>query len=392
MRFGFLFYYLNIICLVFYRCVFSGKKGKKAFLFTSCFHLFIILAIRSIYTGVDVRTQYPSVFRSANQLSFGELISKWSFLSQMRLSWTTESGYAMLNWIFGSLLGMPFRALLVFLSFLNAFAIYKYLKRNSASPFLGTVIVYVLMMEMLIHLLRRATAMSLFMLALLQVEDRHYKRGWALMFLAFTMHRTSIIMFIFPLLSRIKITRKIVLQIIAFICALALVARPLATTLIPQILSFFDKAAYLHTNTWQNPIKGYNTTIKYVYVCVCMFILVGIYLFINFEIFATPENNMLFWIFLFFVATLPIDLILPMLTIGVPVYFRVPTFLLFANIISQRRGNRYVKVFLWLMLFLVLVYIQTRYVIFMLYPNIDPSGGGGYMLEYKTMFQTLSGQ
>ena len=295
-----------------------------------------------------------------------------------------ESGYITLNWIFGNLLGLSYRTWIVFMSFVDAFCVYQYLSHKSSSPLLGAMSIYVFTLTMYFSGYRRCMAMNVFMLAFIQLEKKHYKRALAMMLLAVTMHRSSLIMFIFLLLAKVKVTKSIIMRVIVFTFLLSLVAEPLARRFVPQVLALFDKSGYLTgtgtSDGWLYHKYGFSLlSVLYMMTLLC------IYFFVEINVLQTPRNNLLCWIFLFFVAFSPIDSAMPIISAQISIYFRPSIYLFLTNILAERHENPHIRVILWCFAFMLICLSLHRGTIKMPLTYISAH------YEYKTMFQTPTG-
>lgn len=353
---GYDFYYLNCFMLVIYRLMI---KEKNRFLFVACLQIFLVLAFRSTEVCIDAWYQYPDVYRGASKLEFSQLISGWSLLKQSSMAGPfAECGYISLNWIFGHLLGLPYRAFVIFLALFAAYTLYKYLKRNSFSPFLGalTAYIYLLNGNAYFSAIRRSTAMNFIMLAFMAMEDKNIKKAALLLLASVTMHRSALIIFLFLPFVNMKITRELFRKVVILIFAVGIFALILVQTILPFILSYLGKAFYFYGSGGAITI-GTHLELKAVAgVAILWFIYWGL----DFNLLNTDYNNMLCKIFLFIIIFSPVQTVIPLLT-QVHNYFTLSCFLLVENIIVQRRENKIIKTLMWsaVMIFLVLVLVRN---------------------------------
>ncbi|MBQ3447495.1 MAG: EpsG family protein, partial [Synergistaceae bacterium] len=336
---GYNFWYWNVGVLLVYRLLI---KDRKKFLLAACIQFFLVLAVRSTEIGVDAWYQYPQVYAGASRMSFAELVQNWSLVRQIitPTSWGGESGFVTLNWIFGHLLGLPYRALIVFLAFLAAFTMYKYLERNSYSPLLGAVTMYICLLSGNAYLsaIRRSTAMNFILFAYMAMMDKNRLKAALLILFAMTMHRSAIIIFLFLPFIDTKITRDLCRKIIVIIFAAGLIAVPVASRMLPIVLGWFGKASYFYgASGWLN--SGARLEVKAVAGIVA---LLAIYFFLDFRLLNTAENNMLCKIFLFVIIFSPIQRIVPLLG-DIYMYFTPSCYLLVENLIVQRKEDVFIK-------------------------------------------------
>ncbi len=356
---GYNFYYWNVFSLILYRLAIRSKKG---FLFIACFQFFIVLAIRSIEVGVDSLLQYPVVYAAASKMSFDELLSKWSLFQQIWVStrftrftsFGGESGFVTLNWIFGGLLGLPYRSLLVFLALIAGISIYKFLERNSYSPFLGAIAAYVYLLNCNVYFsaIRRSTAMNFVFFALMAMEDKKFWRALFFLLLATTMHRAAMIMFLFLPFMNVKITRELFRKITLAICVAVMFAPTIASSVLLPLLNSLGKVSYF--TEWI--ARGTRLELKAVVGIVMMFL---IYHCLDFSLLNTSYNNMLCKIFLFIIIFSPVQAITPLLT-NIHSYFTLPIYLLVSNLIVQQRNYKSIKPMMWMAVFVLLVIVLMR--------------------------------
>lgn len=352
---GYSFYYWNVAALPIYRLFI---KDKKRFLFVACLQFFLILAVRSIEVGIDSWEQYPVVYRNASRLSFVELLREWSLLKQIAIDWPpAESGFYTLNWIFGHLLGLPYRALLIFLALIASIALYKYLNRNSYSPLLGAMTAFVYLMNNYVYFsaIRRSTALTIILFALMAYEDKKITKAALLLLLATTMHRSAMIFFLFLPFANVTISRKLFQKTILAIIAAIIIAIPLSRTVLPVLLMSLGKAGYFFKSNGMLA-QGVNLEMK---AAVGIIILAGIYYCVDFRLLNTDYNNMLCKVFLLIIIFSPIQAVVPLLT-QIHNYFTLSCYLLVSNIIVQRREDIFIKRMMQLVVVVVLILVLQR--------------------------------
>lgn len=378
---GYNFYYWNCIMLIIYRLLI---KDRKKFLFVACFQLFLVLAFRSTEVGIDAWFQYPKVYIESSQMTFEELISGWSFIHQRRIVTAGgENGYIAINWIIGHLLGLPYRAVIIFLALIAAAAFYKYLKRNAYSPLLAALAVYVFQIQGVAYLsaIRRSTAHTFVLLAVVAMEERKIKKAALILFLAMTMHRSSMIMFLFLPFVNVKITREFFRKVVIMIILSGLSAMWLAQHILPVILNALGKAGYFY-GKGGTLIAMSGLEIKAIFG---MGLLWFIYRFVDFDMLNTSYNNMLCKLFLFVIIFSPIQMVVPLID-QIYQYFTMPSMIFISNIAVQMKASKSIKCLMWVMVFLVLTFVLVR--------NTErqrPYGNGTPSGYYKTMWTSRYG-
>ncbi|MBQ6972794.1 MAG: EpsG family protein [Synergistaceae bacterium] len=380
---GYNFWYWNVGVLLVYRLLI---KDRKKFLLAACIQFFLVLAVRSTEIGVDAWYQYPQVYAGASRMSFAELVQNWSLVRQIitPTSWGGESGFVTLNWIFGHLLGLPYRALIVFLAFLAAFTMYKYLERNSYSPLLGAVTMYICLLSGNAYLsaIRRSTAMNFILFAYMAMMDKNRLKAALLILFAMTMHRSAIIIFLFLPFIDTKITRDLCRKIIVIIFAAGLIAVPVASRMLPIVLGWFGKASYFYgASGWLN--SGARLEVKAVAGIVA---LLAIYFFLDFRLLNTAENNMLCKIFLFVIIFSPIQRIVPLLG-DIYMYFTPSCYLLVENLIVQRKEDVFIKRMMQLTSLIVMAAVFSTRVEPLRNSYPQPTSG-----HYRTIWTSSSGR
>ena len=294
------------------------------------------------------------------------------------------SGFVTLNWIFGHLLGLPYRALIVFLAFLAAFTMYKYLERNSYSPLLGAVTMYICLLSGNAYLsaIRRSTAMNFILFAYMAMMDKNRLKAALLILFAMTMHRSAIIIFLFLPFIDTKITRDLCRKIIVIIFAAGLIAVPVASRMLPIVLGWFGKASYFYgASGWLN--SGARLEVKAVAGIVA---LLAIYFFLDFRLLNTAENNMLCKIFLFVIIFSPIQRIVPLLG-DIYMYFTPSCYLLVENLIVQRKEDVFIKRMMQLTSLIVMAAVFSTRVEPLRNSYPQPTSG-----HYRTIWTSSSGR
>ncbi len=318
-------------------------------------------------------------------MSLISIISEWKFIGQFYLpsGRGAESGFTLLNWIFGALLGLPYRVFIIFLALIGAIALYKYLERNSRAPLLGamTMYIYLLRESAYFTALRRSTALTFILFALIAMEDRKLMKAALILLFGATMHMSALLFLPLLAIMHIKITRKLFLKTILLTVAGIVVIVPISANLMPQFLMLVGKAAYLR-GMLEEQGMDINVDLKAVWGCTA---LSAVYFCLNFKLLSTRYNDMLCKILFFTIALSAV----PFFAIILPniYYYLIPSCLIpIENLIIERREDWLIKRVLWLIAFVVL--IAT------LYHNIENTRNtihGISYEEYKTVWNSASG-
>ena len=135
-----MFVYLSLILIAPLVYVIFRKKeyAERLALGVTCLVVFLLLALRSKDSGVDL-VAYYDMYEVMKQYSFMEVLKDFKFLSKNTLL-TVEWGYALFTWVF-SKSGLPFQALLIVQSAFCVFSIYHFISKHSVKPSLGIVII-----------------------------------------------------------------------------------------------------------------------------------------------------------------------------------------------------------------------------------------------------------
>ena len=126
--------YLAVALLIpFTKILFWNKR--RTFIFAVCLELFVLIAIRAEDLGSDALA-YMSFFNFVSRFSFDEIISNLGFIE--RKAGLFEFGYSFLAWLFTLIdSGIAYRAFLIFLAFVNMWALKKFFNHYSESPCLA---------------------------------------------------------------------------------------------------------------------------------------------------------------------------------------------------------------------------------------------------------------
>ncbi len=361
-------YYINYLLTLLWRMVFPGNKNKRVYLFVVCFQLFLILSLRSGDMTAD-EWQYYDVFNSVRDFSFTELLSRWSFLKQMNTgSYTEESGFTTIAWIFSHVLGTSFNAYIAFLALIQTYCMYKFLNHFSEAPLLGALTFQSSLFFSYIQLLKRTLSGSFVFLAYCELSKRNYKKAFFILLIASTMHRTALLFFIFLPLSKLNM-RKLTLLSTFYFMLLALALIPFAMPVFSSIITLMNKASVLNSEITMPAAMKMALSSLFIFF---------LYLFVDEKTLSSPDNNVLCWILCFYVCFIPAEQQLHILS-AITMYFTPPMAVLISNVVSKRK-DKHTRIFLWIIVFLFIMYLFLRTT-----ENIRLSSGtiGGGISGYK---------
>lgn len=229
--------YLVIIDLI----VADNNRAAKSILAALGFVL--VLALRSPYCGVDLlsnerftEASYYSTFDAVKDMSFRSVYYFQSYSS-------FEIGFLFFTKII-TLFTNNFQVFLVVIAVLQfipiAFLFYKYSPNIILSYFVyGGLVLYLFSFSGL----RQALAISICILAIENLFNKKTKFFILLVLLAYTFHRSSIIVFLIWPLSKIKMKPSIAISVVLFL----LILSPFYGNILGYIVGFlFDNGRYGH--------------------------------------------------------------------------------------------------------------------------------------------------
>ena len=271
-------YIINILLIIIYAILI---KDKKKFTILVSIQLFLILALRSKYLGVDL-VNYNDGFYYIKSLSFTDMISKLHFIStaELKYPFVYESGYVLLNWII-SHLGLSFHGFLVICAFINIASFSYFIYKYSEIPWLS----YIMLCAFGIYtyffgIIRQSLALSVFLWAIHFAINNKNKRAILLFVLSFLFHRTILIMLpIFILIKTKPIKKKTFTILITLSFPFLLSSNIIYSNIVYRIMLFFGKGYTGHG-------IQINNLIILLYI-----IAISIIIFSNFK---KTENNKMF--------------------------------------------------------------------------------------------------
>lgn len=342
-------YYFNAISAVIYRLIFPGKKNDKMFLFVVCLQMFIILSIRADTFGADALA-YIRMYDIAKGFSLRDILENWSFFQVFPLLPYAESGYVFMNWICTQL-GLSYHAYIMILAFVDCYCMYIFLREFSYSPLLGTLMFQTATLSW-IFILRRTMAMNFVFLSFIALKKKQYLRSVILLIIAVTMHRIAFAFIFYPLLSRIKITKRLFrIAIIVFIAGTVFSA--VDVELVYIIFDSLGKGGYINFNS------GF-TGLRLAGLILTTIAFWGIYVSVDFKQFETPENSVLGA--MLFIVILYLTVLATASGLGnIVVWFILFTFILATNIVVGYK-DRTTRVVLWTAAFMFILFWTYRWI------------------------------
>lgn len=359
--------YLAVALLIpFTKILFWNKR--RTFIFAVCLELFVLIAIRAEDLGSDALA-YMSFFNFVSRFSFDEIISNLGFIE--RKAGLFEFGYSFMAWLFTLIdSDIAYRAFLIFLAFVNMWALKKFFNHYSESPCLAFFMFMCLIGPFsYFYIQRRMLAESIYLTAFPAMEEKRYVKAGTLMLIAFLCHRSAIIFTVFIYLLRIKVTKKI------FQCAgitylfLLVFANFLLKSITTQLLILFGKTYYIDD-------FGFNATNMHL-ILVASAIL--IYFTVDFRKIQITRNNTTCWLFLMFVLNQPIAIYFGLFG-NLNHTFIIGTSIFLTNMLSSKKSNKHTKKIMYIVIFILL--FLNYYRMLQWHPTYLDSS-----IPYRTMFE-----
>lgn len=186
----------------------SEKRAQKKYLILSAIPIILIMSLRyHIISVVSDTESYYQFYEMASSLSTVDLFGSSRF----------EPGYVLFNKAFASIIPNP-----QFVFFLEALicvsAVSRFIYKNSESPFLGMLFFVTLgTMTFEFTAFRQGIAMSICLFAVEYTKEKRFWLFFALVLIATTFHKTSIVFLPFYWIAHTKPTLRNILMILVFI-------------------------------------------------------------------------------------------------------------------------------------------------------------------------------
>ena len=295
--------------------------------------LFIVLSIRSKYTGVDL-VSYESSYEAMKDIPFSSLIHDFRFLRRgyiVGLEW----GYELFTWIFAAL-NVDFQWLLVAHAAICLGSAYFMIRRNSSNLVLSFVLLVSFgFFDYTYCILRQSLSLAVLMYAAEAMKNRKPLLFILLVYAASLFHTTALLFVLAYPLSYIPINRKAV-ALFCTLSALIVVAFPFVVKpLLERFVGFTGSgSSYLN----------YNFEFKEMPIVVLL-IAGFLMVFMNQDTTFENTDKTFFWTFMFM---LPIEAI----SMYMPIFSRFSTLTLFPfasvaipNLLETNENKKLVEVF-----------------------------------------------
>lgn len=239
-------YILNFLTVPIYNALI---RDKRKLILLLAFQSFLILALRDPEVGMDL-VNYRGGYYYVAGLDLRDLIGRLNLLGTAKLTYpySYESGYVVIMWICAKI-GLGFHNFLVLhAAFCTAsFAVFVY--RYSKKPWLSYAMLFAFSYyEYSFGILRQILAICILLWALPYVEKKKPIPVLVLLFLAFTIHRVSMIWILLYLAAYITAS-KLVFAVNACAWFFLLVLGPtLYEVVIAKLLSLIGKDTYVEAH------------------------------------------------------------------------------------------------------------------------------------------------
>lgn len=302
-------------------------KSKKKLCIVISLHLFLIMAFRNNYLGVDLGG-YENTYRDIQRFSLSDILSQFSFLQTIRVNSVTseEFGYILSNWILGRL-GFSYHTLLVLNAACIMTALGYFIYKYSDNP----VISFIIFMSAgpwyySFGLLRQTIATALILFAIDAIINKKNTTAIILMLIAVLFHRSSLVFFVLFILYKIRIKRLYYVMALIGCGVIAILGPFLVQKLIFPFLTYLGKTSYVKLMNY--PISK---------LTIALWLLAIAFLFvINFDEMKDKVLNLMFWGFLLFLAIQVFSRYVSTIT-RFQTVFIIMTGILLANEISRCR-------------------------------------------------------
>lgn len=196
---------ISPLALVLFR---KNEKRERIALLATCIVVFLLLALRSKESGVDLDA-YASMYERLKGVSFLEILKDFSFLKGELIH--VEWGYTLFTWIFANS-GMGYQMLLAAQSAFCVFSLYHFLDKYSVKPSLSIVIVVALgLIDYTYCIVRQSMSFAILLFALDAIGNEKLGKRRYLLFvlyvvLATLFHKSALLFLVVLPLSFIPIT------------------------------------------------------------------------------------------------------------------------------------------------------------------------------------------
>lgn len=227
-----LVYILNYISIPIYHALI---KNKKQFVTLVSIQLFLILALRAPYLGVDLEN-YSAGFDFISTLGLGDMLSRLRLISTAHLVYPFdyESGYVVLNWLV-AFFGGNFQVFLMVNAAICMVSFGSFIYKHSECPWLSfCILVSFEYYTYAFGILRQTLAIAILLFAMSYMEQKKLGKFLLFVFLAFTIHRAALVFsvmsyFAYYMVSKSKYLKMTLIFFIVFL------AGPFV---LPQLIKF----------------------------------------------------------------------------------------------------------------------------------------------------------
>lgn len=182
-------------------------RNNKVVVLALCLQFFLILACRSDDFGVDLR-EYSRLFDSYSAHSFVEIIKSFRLFANSNIALGRESGFVLINWIFGNS-GFNFHDFLVFQSAVCIASLGFFVYRFSKMPWLSFALIIALSSyTYMFCIIRQSLAVAFLYFSLPFIKERKFFKFIFVVLLASLFHVVSVLFIPLYWISRIHISLK----------------------------------------------------------------------------------------------------------------------------------------------------------------------------------------
>ena len=338
-------YLLNFLTIPFYSFVI---KNKKKCMILILFQMWLIMVLRSSMLGYDV-IAYSQYYEVWSRYSFKEMILSTRFIKNQNIVWGLESGYVWLCWICAKL-GFSFHSFLIVHSTICIIGVGVFLIKYCEDPIFALLIMIAFgVWGSFFYILRQSLAFVILLWACDSIIEKKPIKFTILYCTAVMFHRAAIVFIPLYFLSKIKITKKIII-IFTVVSIIWLF-----------IFSRFYKYIYLFLKVFgkENMYALGKMKANNMLVCFLLIFFVVLIFSKKLELLQNQPNNILFWCFMFTILVEIISLYIPdFARIAICELFPFGAVLI-ANVFNQQNNEnkKIIKATSYIILILFYVYI-----------------------------------
>ena len=288
-----LVYLLNFISIPIYNYFI---KERKKFIRIIALQMFLILALRELTVGMDLYN-YSGGYAYISSMSFLQMLKSLRLINTAQLvhPYVYESGYVVLNWICAKI-GFGFHTFLILHAAFSMVSFAYFIDKYSKQPWLSFCLLIIFdFYTYAFGVLRQILAICILLWAVPYIEKRKPIHFFALLFLAFTIHRVAIIFLPFYFVGTKKIDRSI-FRINMYFWGYFLIVSPfLFKYVLVKVMLLIGKGSYINTDWSWN------------YMITVMLLLgVALFLLTRFDRERSPTEDLIYWGFL---LSIPIEIL-----------------------------------------------------------------------------------